>query len=83
MIFGVSSDSAESHAEFAKKHALPFPLIDDSKGRWARAFGVNTVFGMTERVSFLIGPSGNVIKTFPDVDPAVHAKDVLAALDAK
>ena len=30
------------------------------------------------RVSFLIGADGKVAKVYPDVDPAVHADQVLA-----
>ncbi|MEM8868044.1 MAG: peroxiredoxin [Verrucomicrobiota bacterium] len=44
-IFGVSSDTAETQAEFREKHQLPFTLIADTdqavskafqKGRWSR-----------------------------------------------
>ena len=28
-LFGVSTDSVESHQEFIKKHGLPFPLLSD------------------------------------------------------
>jgi peroxiredoxin Q/BCP len=76
-IFGVSKDDAESHAEFAKEHKLPFPLIADPDGAWLKAFGVSTTLGMPSRVSFLIDPAGKVAKVYPDVDPGVHADEVL------
>ncbi len=80
-IVGVSSDSDESHREFAKEHALPFPLVADEDHTWANAFGVDTTLGMTGRDSFLIGADGKVAKVYRGVDPGVHADEVLA--DAK
>ncbi len=81
-IYGVSSDDQASHAKFATEHRLPFPLIADPDHVWSKAFGVATILGMTERVSFLIGPRGKVARVFPDVDPALHLTEVLAALRA-
>lgn len=77
LIIGVSADSDESHAEFAEEHGLPFPLIADEEGTWARAFGVGATLGMTARDSFLIGPNGPIAKVYPGVDPGVHAEEVL------
>ena len=77
MIYGVSSDDAESHAEFAEEHDLPFPLIPDPDGTWARAFGVGSTLGFDDRVSFLIDPEGIVVAQYPDVDPGIHATEVL------
>jgi len=37
-VVGVSVDSAGSHADFARKYQLPFPLLSDPDGRTARAF---------------------------------------------
>jgi peroxiredoxin Q/BCP len=76
-VFGVSADDAASHAEFAKEHKLTFPLLADPDGAWAKAFGVSTTFGMTQRVSFLVDGAGKVAKVYPDVDPGVHADEVL------
>jgi peroxiredoxin Q/BCP len=80
MVFGVSRDTAESHAEFAKRHHLPFPLIADQDGYIARSYGVGSnIIGLTRRVTFLVGPDGRVLRVWPDVDPGVHADEVLAA----
>jgi len=78
-VFGVSRDSQESHDDFAKHHHLPFPLVADPDGALARAYGVGSTLGMDARVSFLVGANGKVERVWPDVDPAVHADDVLAA----
>ena len=76
-VLGVSADSADSHRKFAEEHQLPFALIADEDHAWASAFGVRLGLGMTERISFLIGPDGRVAKVYPGVDPGVHAKEVL------
>jgi peroxiredoxin Q/BCP len=38
-IYGVSSDTAETQAEFRRKHSLPFTLIADKDKTVAEAFG--------------------------------------------
>jgi thioredoxin-dependent peroxiredoxin len=81
-IYGVSGDDQQSHAEFATEHRLTFPLIADPDGTWSAAFGVGTFLGMTERVSFVIGPDGTIVAMYPDVDPGVHADQVLADIAA-
>jgi thioredoxin-dependent peroxiredoxin len=82
VIFGVSRDSAESHRGFRAKHDLPFLLVADESGSVARAYGVPGAFGMTSRVTFLVGKEGRILRVWPDVDPSVHAEEVLAAIDA-
>jgi peroxiredoxin Q/BCP len=78
-IFGVSNDSPEKHQKFIAEHHLPFPLVSDESGDLARAYGVGTgLFGFS-RVSFLVGADGRIVKIWPDVDPGVHATEVLAA----
>ena len=41
-ILGVSLDDATAEAAFAREHAVPFPLLADPEGLWARAFGVRS-----------------------------------------
>lgn len=77
-IVGVSADDVASHARFAAEHRLPFPLLADVDGAIARAFGVDSSFGMVERVTVLVDKDGVVQQTWPDVDPGVHAAQILA-----
>jgi peroxiredoxin Q/BCP len=77
-VVGVSTDDVASHAEFAREHELPFPLLADEDAKLAEAFGVRTHVGLASRVSFLIDAEGVVRATFRDVDPGVHADEVLA-----
>ena len=76
-IYGVSSDDQKSHEQFAKEQHLPFPIVADPGHAWSAAFGVPTKLGIDSRVSFLIDPSGKVAKVYPDVDPGIHADEVL------
>jgi peroxiredoxin Q/BCP len=81
-IVGVSRDSRESHAEFMRKHDLPFPLASDESGTVERAYGVSSFLGMSSRVTFLVDREGKVARVWPDVDPGSHATEVLAAAAA-
>jgi peroxiredoxin Q/BCP len=76
-IYGVSADDQKSHEAFAKEEKLPFPILADPGHAWSTAFGVPTKLGMDSRVSFLIDPSGKIAKVYPNVDPAIHADEVL------
>ena len=78
-IFGVSGDSVESHEKFRKEHDLPFPLGADESGSVAASYGVQTRMGMPQRVTFLVSAKGIITHVFEDVDPGVHADQVLAA----
>jgi len=84
-VLGVSLDDVKSHAEFAEKYHVPFPLLSDSKQETAKAYGVLTSkMGMTyaKRETFLIDPQGKIAKHYRDVDPEKNSKQVLADLDA-
>lgn len=79
-VIGVSSDSQEEHRDFAKEHSLPFSLIADPDHAWSDAFGVGRhplAGDLDARVSFLIDAQGKVAKVYPEVDPGVHADEVL------
>lgn len=82
-VLGVSLDDQDSHRAFAEKHELPFPLLADTEGAAADAYGVKSRFmGMTiaKRQTFLIDPDGKVARHYEDVDPATHSRQVLADL---
>ncbi|HAM70750.1 MAG TPA: thioredoxin-dependent thiol peroxidase [Verrucomicrobiales bacterium] len=87
VVLGVSTDSVKSHEKFAAKFELPFPLVADEEKKLVEAYGVwgeKTFMGRkykgTHRVTFLIGPDGNIRKIWPTVKPEEHAKEVLAEL---
>lgn len=83
-ILGVSLDDVESHAAFAENHGLPFPLLADTEGTVADAYGVKTrMMGMTiaKRQTFLIDPEGKVARHYEKVDPDSHSGEVIADLE--
>jgi peroxiredoxin Q/BCP len=83
-ILGVSLDDVDSHKDFAEKYNLPFPLLADSEGTAADAYGVKTKFaGMTvaKRQTFIIDPAGNLAKHYKKVTPDTHSAEVLADLE--
>ena len=83
-ILGVSLDDEESHKAFSEKHGLPFPLLADTEGTTADAYGVKSRmlgFAVAKRQTFLIDPDGNVARHYDDVDPDTHSQEILADLD--
>ena len=58
----MSWDTAETHAAFADKHQLPYPLVSDRSGKIAAAYGVQRLGGWlpSKRVTFVIGSDGIV-----------------------
>lgn len=82
VVIGVSTDGADSHRAFAEKHALPFVLASDESGEVARAFGVPLSNGKAKRVSFVIGPDGKIKRSFPQVTPKGHGRELLTAINS-
>lgn len=82
-VVGVSVDSPASHAAFARKHRLAFPLLADPGGRTAAAFGSLLRLGIlrvARRRSFIIAPDGHIAARFDRVDPLRHADEVAGVL---
>ena len=82
VVYGVSTDDNTSHTAFAQKYHLPFQLLPDNDGVITKAYGVPTHLGMAKRVTFIIDRQGKIAKVFPDVNPAGHAAEILAAVSA-
>jgi peroxiredoxin Q/BCP len=82
-VLGVSLDDVASHAEFAKKYHVAFPLLSDANKEVAARYGVLTSklgFTYARRDTFLIDPSGKIAKHYENVDPKQNVKQVLADL---
>lgn len=87
VIFGVSPDSAKSHAKFIAKHSLPFPLLVDEEKKIVGDYGVwveKSMYGKkymgTERSTFVIGSDGKISAILRKVKPAEHTGLLHAAL---
>ena len=86
-LIGVSVDSRSQQAAFRAVCKLSFPLVADTDYRLSEQFGVLTHSGDGEkkyarRITFLIGPQGQVLRRWDDVNPNTNASEVLAALQA-
>ncbi len=81
-VIGVSSDSAQSHRQFAQHHRLPFRLISDEDGALRRAFGVPKTLGLLPgRVTYLIDQQGIVRHLFnSQLDAEKHVSEALKVL---
>lgn len=82
-VVGVSVDDSASHAKFAKKHGLPFPLLADTQGRVARRYGSMAdliVMRFAKRNTFLIDPQGKIAKVYLSADAGRNSGQVIADL---
>src|SRR5512139_3842045 len=78
-VVGVSVDDTRSHAGFARKYQLPFPLLSDPDGHTAAAYDSLLNLGLVRfarRHTFIIAPDGRIAARFDKVDPARHAEEV-------
>jgi peroxiredoxin Q/BCP len=80
-VIGVSTDDLESHKRFATNNELNFPLLSDTDGKIAGAYGVLRETGRAERATFLIGKDGSILHVWPKVEIAGHAHEIMAKLD--
>ncbi|MDR3613319.1 MAG: peroxiredoxin [Candidatus Obscuribacterales bacterium] len=75
-VVGLSQDAVDSHKNFCNKFALTIDLVSDTDGKLLKATGV----GQTEwkgtmywdRTTFVIDPSGILVKRYDKVTPEGH-----------
>lgn len=82
-VVGVSVDDTDSHAEFAKKYHLPFPLLADKTTRTADSYGALMnlfLIKVARRYTFLIDPQGNIGKVYLSVETSRHSKQIIEDL---
>lgn len=87
VVLGVSVDSVASHKKFATKYGLRFPLLSDELKHVVNAYGVwgeksfmGKKYQGTSRTSFLIDPTGNIVRVYENVKPEEHTAKVLKDL---
>jgi len=80
-VLGVSFDSGQSHQAFIEKYHLNFPLLVDTDGKIADAFGVRmTGKNMGKRVSFLIDRKGVIQHVTDNPSADVHLNEMKEAV---
>ena len=82
-VIGVSVDNTSSHADFAKKYHLQFPLLADSKAEIATRYHSLINLGIIKfarRNTFLINPQGKIAKVYFSASAAHNSAEVVADL---
>ena len=87
-VYGFSPDSIARHQKFSEKYELPFPLLADEDHKVAERYGVwgeKKLYGRSfmgiRRTSFLVDPEGTIRHIWKKPKVAIHAEEILAALD--
>ena len=85
---GISTDSVDKQAEFADKQSFGYPLLSDSEGAIATAFGVKRgLLGKlmpVKRTTFVIDTDGTVLGVIAsEVNMDTHADKALDVLRAR
>ena len=81
-VIGISSDSQDSHRDFAQRHNLPFILLSDAEGSVRKAYEVKKTLGLfAGRVSFVIDKKGIIRHIFSSQTRATaHVREALNVL---
>jgi peroxiredoxin Q/BCP len=83
VVLGVSVDTTDSHKDFCAKEGLNFKLLADIAHEVSAKYGSlvsSGTFVHAARNTFIINPSGVIVKEFIGVNPTGHSQQVLAAL---
>jgi peroxiredoxin Q/BCP len=78
-VLGVSFDEPAANKQFVESEQLPFRLLSDTERKLSMAVGAadSSEARAAKRISYLVGADGKVIKAYADVDPNVHAGQVV------
>jgi peroxiredoxin Q/BCP len=82
-VVGISVDDTKSHAAFAQRYHLPFPLLSDADASVAKKYGAYSdwfVTGFAKRYTFLIDPNGRIVQSYLSVDTSRHSVEIIADL---
>ncbi|TWT96550.1 thioredoxin-dependent thiol peroxidase [Neorhodopirellula pilleata] len=86
-LFGVSTDTAESHVKFRDKFELPFPLLVDEDHKMSEKYGAwreKNMYGKKsmgiQRCTYVIDAAGKVAKVWKRVKVDGHDQQVLDVL---
>ena len=84
-VVGVSADPQKSHAKFAAKYELNFPLLADVDLKiikdydvWGLKQFMGKIYDGILRTTFVIAPSGIITEVINEVDTKNHAQQILA-----
>lgn len=86
-MLGISFDPPADNKAFRDKFDFPFALLCDTDKAVGTAYEATRDPGdkfanFSQRISYLIDPEGTIAKAYSVTDPAGHAAEVLADLEA-
>ena len=81
-VVGVSSDSVDSHIDFASRCDLPFTLLSDPGGKVRKLYGVPSTLGLLPgRVTYVIDANGVVRHIFnSQFNATKHVEEAISVL---
>jgi len=81
-VIGISSDTIDSHRNFASKCDLPFTILSDEGGKVRKLYGVPSTLGLLPgRVTYIIDSKGIVRHVFnSQTSPARHVEEAVKVL---
>ncbi|AEJ03072.1 alkyl hydroperoxide reductase/ Thiol specific antioxidant/ Mal allergen [Nitrosomonas sp. Is79A3] len=82
-VIGISVDDTNSHADFAKKYHLQFPLLADTAAEIAARYHSLINLGIVKfarRNTFLIDPQGKIARIYLSASAAQNSKEVIKDL---
>jgi peroxiredoxin Q/BCP len=84
-VIGISSDSPESHKNFATKYRLPFRLLSDEGEKVRNIYGVSSTLGLLPgRETFVIDRQGIIRHKFSSqFRPTKHVEEALKVLQSR
>jgi peroxiredoxin Q/BCP len=87
VVVGVSVDTVESHKEWCAKDGMSFKMLSDADKKVVAMYGSTMTIPqapqlgtLAARNTFIIDPSGKIVKEFIKVNPQGHSEEVLAWL---
>jgi thioredoxin-dependent peroxiredoxin len=60
-VAGVNPANTARHKQFVEKHSFPFPLIADTGGSIAKAYGCKALLGLIKRTVYVIAKDGRIL----------------------
>lgn len=84
---GISTDPVSKQRQFSDKHDFDYPLLSDSDGSVARAYGVSpgllSFIRPVKRTTFVIGTDGLILDVISsETHMHIHADRALRTLDS-
>jgi peroxiredoxin Q/BCP len=79
-VFGATRDDPETNRQFAISVGVQFPILSDSDGAVARAYGVLGASGFPSRQTFYIGLDGRILAIDAAGHTSSHGLDIVDTL---